>query len=48
MMPLRKGYSRKSVGHNIATLRHEGKSGKQSVAIALDVAKKARRQRKGK
>ncbi len=40
-MPLVKGYSRKSVGKNIATELKAGKPRKQSIAIALSVARKA-------
>lgn len=38
-MPLVKGKSQKSVGANIRTLRREGKSQAQSVAIALSIAR---------
>jgi hypothetical protein len=41
-MPLKKGYSKESVSKNIKTEMKAGKSQKQSVAIALDVAKKAK------
>ena len=44
-MPLRKGSSRKTISANIRTEKAAGKSQKQSVAIALDVA---RRSKKGK
>lgn len=40
-MPLKKGYSPKSVGANIKTERKAGKSKKQAVAIALNTARKA-------
>ncbi|MGF6607063.1 hypothetical protein OKW45_001963 [Paraburkholderia sp. WSM4175] len=42
-MPLRQGYSRRSVSANIRTERRAGYSQKQSVAIALNVARKAAR-----
>ena len=41
-MPLKKGYSKKTVSKNIKTEMASGKSQKQSVAIALDVARKAK------
>ena len=44
-MPLIKGYSRKSINKNIKTEMRSGKSRKQAVAIALSVAKKAKRKR---
>lgn len=40
-MPLDKSKSKKAIGRNIATEEAEGKSRKQSVAIALNVARKA-------
>jgi hypothetical protein len=45
-MPLKKGKSNKAVSDNIRTLRKEGRSQKQSVAIALSRAGKSRRKRK--
>lgn len=40
-MPLKKGYSRKSIGKNISTEEKAGKPRKQAIAIALNVARKA-------
>lgn len=46
-MPLRKGYSPKTVKHNIKTELKAGKPRKQAIAIALNVARKAKA-KKGK
>ncbi len=40
-MPLIKSASKKDIGKNISTEENSGKSKKQSVAIALNVARKA-------
>lgn len=40
-MPLKKGYSRKSIGENIKTEMRAGKSRKQATAIALNTARTA-------
>lgn len=45
---LKKGYSEKTVSKNIKTELKSGKSRKQSVAIALDVAKIAKKKSKKK
>jgi len=47
-MPLKKGYSAKTVSKNIKTEMKSGKPQKQAVAIALETARRAEAKAKGK
>ena len=44
-MPLKKGYSQKTITANIRTEMDAGKPQKQAIAIALDVARRAKGKR---
>jgi len=47
-MPLKRGYSRKTISRNIRTERRHGKPQRQAVAIAFSVARKVKRAARGK
>ncbi len=45
-MPLKKGYSKKTISKNIKTEMAAGKPQKQAIAIAYSVARRAKRKSK--
>jgi hypothetical protein len=47
-MPLKRGYSRKTISKNIGTEMRAGRPQKQAIAIALRVARSARMHRKAR
>ena len=47
-MPIKKGYSPKTISANIKTEMKAGRPHKQAVAIALDIAKNAKEEAKKK
>ena len=44
-MPLKQGYSKKTISENIARERRAGKPRNQAIAIAMETARRAKRKR---
>ena len=45
-MPLKRGYGKKSIARNIRIEIRHGKNPRQAIAIAMSIARKARRRKR--